>query len=48
MKAMAEKLRLRGIDAYILEKLIREEVKLSRLVITKDYRILLRDYIILR
>lgn len=44
MKAMAEKLRLRGIDAYILEKLIREEVKLSRLVVTKDYRILLPDY----
>lgn len=37
-------LRQRGVAAHILEELIRPEVKLSRLVITKDYRLLLPDY----
>ena len=38
------KLRQRGISQHILEQLIHVEDKLSRIVITKDYRILLPDY----
>ena len=38
------KLRQRGISQYILEQLIHPDDRLSRLVITKDYRILLPDY----
>ncbi len=38
------KLRQRGIAEYLLEQLIRPDDRLSRLVITKDYRILLPDY----
>ena len=38
------KLRQRGISQYILEQLIRPDNRLSRLVITKDYRLLLPDY----
>ena len=37
-------LRQRGISQYILEQLIHPDDRLSRLVITKDYRILLPDY----
>lgn len=38
------KLRQRGVAQYILEQLIHPDDRLSRLVITKDYRILLPDY----
>ena len=37
-------LRQRGVSQYILEQLIHPDDRLSRLVITKDYRILLPDY----
>lgn len=37
-------LKQRGVSAYILEQLINKPEKLSRLVITSDYRILLPDY----
>ena len=39
-----EKLRLYGIDESILEALFHKEEKLSRLVVTKDYDIVLPDY----
>ena len=38
------KLRQRGISQYILEQLIHPDDRLSRLVITRDYRLLLPDY----
>ena len=38
------KLRQRGISLYILEQLIHPDDRLSRLMITKDYRLLLPDY----
>ena len=38
------KLRQRGISQYILEQLIQAEDKLSRIVVTKDYRVVLPDY----
>lgn len=38
------KLRQRGIAEYILEQLIHPDNRLSRMVVTKDYRILLPDY----
>lgn len=38
------KLRQRGISQYILEQLIHPEDRVSRLVITKDFRLLLPDY----
>jgi hypothetical protein len=38
------KLRQRGIAEYLLERLIHPDNRLSRLVVTKDYRILLPDY----
>lgn len=38
------KLRQRGIAEYILEQLIHPDNRLSRMVITKDWRILLPDY----
>ena len=37
-------LRQRGISQYILEQLIHPDDRLSRLVITKDFRLLLPDY----
>ena len=37
-------LRRRGISQFILEQLIHPDDRLSRLVITKDYRLLLPDY----
>ena len=37
-------LKQRGISVYILEQLINKPEKLSRLVITSDYRIILPDY----
>ena len=44
VKDRINKLRQRGIAEYILEQLIHPDDRLSRLVITKDYRILLPDY----
>ena len=44
MKERIAKLRQRGIPQYILEQLIHPDDRLSRLVITKDCRILLPDY----
>lgn len=38
------KLRQRGIAEYLLEQLIHPDDRLSRLIITKDYRIVLPDY----
>ena len=38
------KLRQRGVSQFILEQLIHPDNRLSRMVITKDYRILLPDY----
>jgi hypothetical protein len=38
------KLRQRGIAEYILEQLLHPDNRLSRMVITKDYRIVLPDY----
>lgn len=44
VKERIAKLRQRGISQYILEQLIYPDDRLSRLVITKDYRLLLPDY----
>ena len=38
------KLRKMGISQWVLEQLVKPELKLSRLVITHDYRIMLPDY----
>lgn len=43
-KAIVEKLKAKGVSEYLLHKLVQGEEKLSRLHITKDYRILLEDY----
>ena len=39
-----ERLQAKGISKYLLEQVIFEQPKLSRLVVTHDYRILLPDY----
>ena len=44
VKERIEKLRQRGIAEYILEQLIHPDDRLSRLVVTADYRIVLPDY----
>ena len=44
VKERIAKLRQRGISQYILEQLIHPDDRLSRLVITNDYRLLLPDY----
>ena len=44
IKERVVKLRQRGISQYILEQLIHPDDRQSRLVITKDYRLLLPDY----
>ncbi len=44
VKEKIAKLRQRGISQYILEQLIHTEDKLSRIVVTKDFRIMLPDY----
>lgn len=44
VKARIAELRQRGISQQILEQLIHPDDRLSRLVITKDYRIILPDY----
>jgi len=43
-KIIIKKLKKGGIPQYILEQLVRGDEKLSRLHITKDYRIILPDY----
>jgi hypothetical protein len=44
VKERIAKLRQRGISQYILEQLIHPDDRLSRLVITQDYRLLLPEY----
>ena len=44
VKERIAKLRQRGISQYILEQLIHPDDRLSKMVITKDYRIILPDY----
>ncbi len=44
VKAKIAKLRQRGIAEYLLEQLIHPDNRLSRMVITKDWRIVLSDY----
>jgi hypothetical protein len=44
VKERIGKLRQRGIAEYLLERLIHPDDRLSRLVVTKDYRIVLPDY----
>ena len=44
VKERIAKLRQRGISQYLLEQLIHPDDRLSRLVITKDYRLLLPEY----
>ena len=44
VKERIVKLRQRGVSQFILEQLIHPDDRLSRLVVTKDYRILLPDY----
>ena len=44
VKERIAKLRQRGISQYILEQLIHPDDRLSRLVITKDYSLLLPEY----
>nr|MCR5679609.1 hypothetical protein [Prevotella sp.] len=44
VKERIAKLRQRGISQYILEKLVHPDDRLSRLVISKDYRLVLPDY----
>ena len=39
-----EQLQVKGISKYLLEQIISEQPKLSRLVITRNYRILLPNY----
>lgn len=44
VKERIAKLRQRGISQFVLEQLIHPDDRLSKLVITKDYRLLLPDY----
>ena len=44
IRERVEKLRQRGIAQSILEKILHPEEKYSRLVVTKDYRLILPDY----
>lgn len=44
VKERIAKLRQRGVSQFILEQLIHPDDRLSRLVITKDYRLVLPDY----
>ena len=44
IKERIAKLRQRGISQYILEQLIHPDDRLSRLVVTKEYRLLLPEY----
>lgn len=44
VRERTNKLRQRGIAEYLLEQLIHPDNRLSRLVVTKDWRIILPDY----
>lgn len=44
VKTKIDFLRSKGISQIILEQLVEQNVKLSRIVISKDYRIVLPDY----
>ena len=44
IKERITKLRQRGVSQFILEQLIHPDDRLSKLVITRDYRMLLPDY----
>ena len=44
IRRKVERLKVKGISKYILEQMIFEQPKLSRLVVTHDLRILLPDY----
>ena len=44
IRERVEKLRQRGLAASVLDELIHPEGKLSQMVITKDFRLLLTDY----
>lgn len=44
IRERVKKLRQRGIAEYLLEQLLHPDNRLSRLVITQDYRIILPDY----
>lgn len=39
-----EKLRLSGVDEYVLRQLLKPSLKISKLRLTKDFRIILPDY----
>ena len=44
IRERVEKLRQRGLAGYVLYELLHPEGKLSKMVITKDYRLILTDY----
>ena len=44
VKEMINQLRLRGIKQYVLNSLVREERRLSQLVVTNEHRLFLPDY----
>jgi len=44
IRERVEELHRRGLGSNLIKKLIREEPKFSRLVVTEDYRIVLPDY----
>ena len=44
VRVKIEQLRLHGVEEYVLRQLVEPNYKLSRLHITKDYRIFLPDY----
>lgn len=44
IRERVEKLRQRGLAAYVLDELFHPEGKFSQMVITKDYRLILTDY----
>lgn len=44
IRSKVEELRSYGVSEYIIQSLFHEEQKLSRLVITSDYKIILPDY----
>ena len=44
VRVKIEQLRLHGVEEYVLKQLVEPKYKLSRLRITKDYRIFLLDY----
>lgn len=44
LRGIVAKLQQRGVAAYILEQMVNQPAKLSRMLITPDYRIFLPDY----